>query len=1384
MPKSANFREPTASLSSVFLFYVYFILFAVLATASRPYGPVVAERAAANLLTADSRVKNATTQEIESARALIKDAQEKAAVYNRNRLDHPFRTLSPRLVKRQTQSSDAAAPPRPFKVTDTIAKAAALLAEVDAAAAAAHRNGTEANHLFKRGSPSWWMGNKQHRGSWPWGDDPSFQVFRDVTDAKWATDGAARCVADGTTDCTAAINNAMKDGKRCGAGCNGSTTKQAILYFPPGTYLVSSTIEIYFGTQMIGDAVNPPTIRASSSFVGLGLFSVDHYVGDGQKGPDKGDKEWYINTANFYRQIRNFVFDLRQAGDGTPDLRIAGIHYQVGQATSLTNLRFEMTGTKQIGVYAENGSGGHISDLTFVGGGSGIWGGSQQFTAQRLTFSNVDIAVHLIWDWGWSWKGVQIFGGSVGFKLISADGTGPHNTGSIIVLDSIFRGVGTAIEVFPISADLKSGSTGITLENVLFTAVGQGIIDTAGKVYLPGGTTSIHSWIMGPSYADQMSNERTFEFGLSQEISRPDNLVTDDNPFGFSLKPFFERPKPQYEDVPWSKFISVKSVGAKGDGKTDDTAVLQEVLKNAVKGNMIVYFDAGTYLLTDTLWFPPGSRVVGEAWAQLAAEGSEFSQPDYPKPMLGIAGFGDVGSVEIQDLLFTTHGATAGVTLVSWALKADKQGSAGMWDCHVRVGGAAGTDLTSKECPPSASAPEGSCTAGNIMMHIIPGASAYLENVWLWVADHDIDDPDLTDDNNGMVQCSIFVRRGLLIESTDPVWLYGTASEHAIMYQYNFYRAQNIFATMIQTESPYYQPTPLPPDQFSSAQRGLFPGDEFYLDCPGGPGCDASWAVMISESDNIYIAGAGLYSWFSSYNQDVCVDASNCQQALIYFSDNGAGVQINNLVTIGATNMIVTEFNVVPSADNRAVDFHPFWSQITAFGSNTFDSDDDDDDLLPPSDITACGNGRPPTLKELAAFVNYTAPWCKTLYTLRALKNDYDLAMKLFNDLMRDEIEYDNHFRTYAKAFADSAQKRVEKFTNNNGNKYFTYQVGETQWCCKDCHKHACNPKECHTDSCAYCRESCPKKRDFLSLVRRADPPPKHEDPTFFTKVDEPCPPDYSKRGYGSTNPYVQTVWWSISDENRHDFLVELTKNTGISADRIKFGSYMRNGVMSSSCRDKSKDCYFDMDYGFPMVTGFSAKDVPDPKETIKKAIKRAGSLGQQLDDAIFAVEVWGYPADATQLVDAFSLPVLTIVSAASSMNKIAKVGAKMEEDQFKEIVLAVLTGTFLAIPIAGEVIGGIAGAAEIGAMAGMFAAAGNALLDLYTLVEDPENAPLAIFDLVMTPLAFIQFDKIAKASAIRRGMRSEEFSRMGKTIDDGMANVEKVAGPCARSLR
>ncbi|KAL5040881.1 hypothetical protein BDW71DRAFT_212676 [Aspergillus fruticulosus] len=60
-----------------------------------------------------------------------------------------------------------------------------------------------------------------------------------------------------------------------------STIYPAVVYFPPGTYLVSSSIIQYYNTQFLGDPITVLTILAAPSFIGLGVITSDVYVSDG-----------------------------------------------------------------------------------------------------------------------------------------------------------------------------------------------------------------------------------------------------------------------------------------------------------------------------------------------------------------------------------------------------------------------------------------------------------------------------------------------------------------------------------------------------------------------------------------------------------------------------------------------------------------------------------------------------------------------------------------------------------------------------------------------------------------------------------------------------------------------------------------------------------------------------------------------------------------------------------------------------------------------------------------------------------------------------------------------------------------------------------------------
>lgn len=110
--------------------------------------------------------------------------------------------------------------------------------------------------LEKRASGYWLVDDQKFPGMSPF--SPSgYKVWRNVKDF-----GAK---GDGRTDDTAAINKAISDGARCGEKCKTSTIAPAVVYFPPGTYLVSGSIIQYYNTQFLGDVSSLSSMKAISA---------------------------------------------------------------------------------------------------------------------------------------------------------------------------------------------------------------------------------------------------------------------------------------------------------------------------------------------------------------------------------------------------------------------------------------------------------------------------------------------------------------------------------------------------------------------------------------------------------------------------------------------------------------------------------------------------------------------------------------------------------------------------------------------------------------------------------------------------------------------------------------------------------------------------------------------------------------------------------------------------------------------------------------------------------------------------------------------------------------------------------------------------------------
>jgi len=735
-----------------------------------------------------------------------------------------------------------------------------------------------------------WLQNIKHQGIAAFNPSPSsYQVFRNVKDF-----GAK---GDGVTDDSAAINAAISSGTRCGGGsCGSSTVSPALVYFPSGTYLVGSSIVAYYFTELVGDAKNPPTLLAAASFSDIAVIDVDPYLA--------GGAQWYTNQNNFFRSVRNFVIDVTRvpatSSQGT------GIHWQVAQATSLYNIVFNMSpasNTAHQGIWMENGSGGFMADLVFNGGKFGMWVGNQQFTVRNVTVNNAQTAIFGNWDWGWTFQGVTINNCQVGFDLATGGGSAAQTVGAEAIIDATVSNTPIFVRTSAASNGKLGGS--LVLNNIHLTNVPTAVGVVGGAVVLAGGTTTIASWGQGDVFKGT-SATGTFTQGTIPAANKPAALLD-------SSGRIFGKTRPQYGAYAVSQFVSVRDQGAKGDGKTDDTAALKAIFASFA-GCKIIFFDAGTYVVTSTIQIPAGTQIVGEAWSVIAGKGAAFQNINSPIPVIQVGAPGSSGVVEISDIIFKTIGPTPGAIVVEWNVKQSSQGSAGLWDSHIILGGAAGTNLQASQCPSSGSGGTANCMAAWAGLHLTASSSAYLEGTWVWLADHDLD-------SSGSSQISLYSGRGILSESAGPVWMIGTASEHHTLYQYNLVNAATHYLGLIQTETPYYQPNPAPPAPFSV--------NTTFKDPATWTGITAAWALRVTTSTDIIVFGAGHYSFFQNYGQ-ACLTPENCQSQIVNV-DTTSSVHIYSLSTVGTTwQLSVNQAGVI----NQSLNPNGFAATVTSWSQS------------------------------------------------------------------------------------------------------------------------------------------------------------------------------------------------------------------------------------------------------------------------------------------------------------------------------------------------------------------------------------------------------------------------------------------------------------------
>jgi hypothetical protein len=110
---------------------------------------------------------------------------------------------------------------------------------------------------------------------------------------------------------------------------------------------------------------------------------------------------------------------------------------------------------------------------------NGIEVGNQQYTMRNLTIIGAGVAIKQLWDWGWTYKSLNIVDCAIGIDMGTAD------VGGMTLIDSTFTNVSKAIITSRIMGN-TTGQGSLVMENVAFNNGPTVLEGPAGLIYLAG----------------------------------------------------------------------------------------------------------------------------------------------------------------------------------------------------------------------------------------------------------------------------------------------------------------------------------------------------------------------------------------------------------------------------------------------------------------------------------------------------------------------------------------------------------------------------------------------------------------------------------------------------------------------------------------------------------------------------------------------------------------------------------------------------------------------------------------------------------------------------------------------------------------------------------
>lgn len=420
-------------------------------------------------------------------------------------------------------------------------------------------------------------------------------------------------VRDGRADDTTALQGAIDAAAAKGGG--------GIVFVPSGRYRISRTIFLWPGVRVFGVGKTRPVIVLGDAtpgfqqglanmviFAGAKPGAVDTAAAYRTPFPPPGSVPFNpaiadANPGTFYPALSNVDFVI---GKGNP--AATAIRFHAAQHAYLAHIDFQI-GSGLAGLYQVANQ---AQDLHFHGGRYGI-----------LTEKPSP-----------AWQ----------FTLLDSSFDGQREAGireheaNLTLVNVAFRNMPTAIDIDRGYGDwlwgkdvrfdrIAKAAVVISNEDNVFTQIGfENALARATPVFARFRDS-------GRTMAGAGSSYRVASFGYGLMV--PGLGTTGTYQTVMKAAPISRLPAPAPLAIralpPTTAWTNVRTLGAKGDDRTDDTAAIQR----AIDTHRTVYFPAGRYVVTDTLKLRPDSVLVA-----LHPSLTQFILPD------GTPAFQGVGSAK------------------------------------------------------------------------------------------------------------------------------------------------------------------------------------------------------------------------------------------------------------------------------------------------------------------------------------------------------------------------------------------------------------------------------------------------------------------------------------------------------------------------------------------------------------------------------------------------------------------------------------------------------------------------------------------------------------------------------------------------------------------